>query len=98
MEKVVVVTELERKRKAVDQLQVKLESYLCTPQTSNLFEKKESLKTELNRMANATEELLAILKAHDISVMDNIENVERQSAEFIKLYEEVELYVKTARK
>ncbi len=98
MEKIGILNKLERKKKEVEQLQIKLDSYLCTPQTSNLFEKKASLKTELSRMADTTNELLAILKEHNISILDNIENVERQSAEFIKLYEEVELYVKTARK
>lgn len=96
-EKVAVMTELGRKRRTVEQLQKKLESYLCAPQTHSLFEKREILRTELNRVANNTDQLLALLKMYDISLLDNMNNVARQFEEFKALLQEVELYVKTAR-
>lgn len=96
-EKTFVVVELQRKRMAVKQLQRKLESYLCAPKTYNLFEKKEVLKTELNRVANNTEELLATLKMHDITVLNYIDNVERQFEDFNELNQEIEEYVRSAR-
>lgn len=96
-EKVAVMTELVRKRKTVEQLQRKLESYLCAPQTYSLFEKRENLRLELHRVANNTDQLLALLKMYDISLRDNIDNVARQFEELKVLLQEVELYVKTTR-
>jgi len=96
-EKTFVVVELQRKRMAVEQLQRKLESYLCAPKTYNHFEKKEVLKTELDRVATNTEELLATLKANNITVMNYIDDVERQFEEFNELHQEIQEYVQTAR-
>jgi len=90
--KVFMLTELERKRKSVEQLQVKLESYLHEPQTYDGFEKKENLKTELNRTAIKTDSLLTILKANDISLFENIDNIERQFKEFNSLHHQVTQY------
>lgn len=96
-EKTFVVVELQRKRLAVEQLQRKLESYLCVPQTYNLFEKKAVLKTELDRVASNTEELLSTLKTNDITIRNYIDDVERQFEEFNELHQEIQEYVKAAR-
>ena len=95
-EKTVVLNELQRKRKSVEQLLHQLESYLCTPQTALSYEKREKLKKALDRAANNTDELLAILKTNGISVMDNIDNVERHLEAYDELQQEVVRYVNTA--
>jgi hypothetical protein len=96
-EKVVLMSELGRKRKTVEQLQRKLESYLCAPQTYSHFEKRELLRLELNRVATNTDQLITLLKTYDISLMDNMDNVEEQAEDFNILLQEVELYIKTTK-
>lgn len=91
--KVVVLTELERKRKSVGQLQMKLKSYLCEPQTYCGFVKKENLRTNINQAATKTDSLLAILKMNDISMHESINDVERQIEELYDLEQEVALNV-----
>lgn len=91
-DKVFVLNELERKIKSVAQLQMKLESYLCEPQTQHCFEKKENLKRSIRSAAFKTDSLLAILKLNNISIKDNLDNVERQFEEFQELEEEVKQF------
>jgi len=85
--KVRLRTDLERKRKSVEQLQRKLESYLCEPQTYSCFEKREFLKSALKRVATKTDVLLAALKIHDI------DQVEQEFEEFEELNLEVMKYL-----
>ncbi|WP_282117951.1 hypothetical protein [Maribacter aquivivus] len=92
-QKVAVLTELERKRKLVEQLLLKLESYLYEPQTHSCFEKKQSLKTTINRTANSTDSLMTILKMNDISIMDSMDDIERQMEECYELELEVASYM-----
>ncbi|WP_405414497.1 hypothetical protein [Maribacter sp. Asnod1-A12] len=89
---VVVLTELEHKRKSVTQLLLKLESYLFEPQTHRGFEKKESLKTSINLTATKTDSLLTILKMNNISIMESMTDVERQIEECYALELEVAKY------
>ena len=91
--KIAVLTELERKRKSVEQLLLKLESYLYEPQTHSCFEKKQSLKTTINRTANSTDSLMTILKMNDISIMDSMDDIERQMEECYELELEVASYM-----
>ena len=92
-QKVAVLSELERKRKSVAQLLLKMESYLYEPQTSKGFEKKEDLKTTIHRTANSTDALLEILKENDISIMESMDDIERQIEECYDLELEVAKYV-----
>ncbi|WP_282075298.1 hypothetical protein [Maribacter aquivivus] len=92
-QKVAVLTELERKRKLVEQLLLKLESYLYEPQTHSCFEKKQSLKTTINCTANSTDSLMTILKMNDISIMDSMDDIERQMEECYELELEVASYM-----
>ena len=92
-QKVAVLTELERKRKSVEQLLLKLESYLYEPQTHSCFEKKQSLKTTINRTANSTDSLMTILKMNDISIIDSMDDIERQMEECYELELEVASYM-----
>ncbi|TDT45357.1 hypothetical protein CLV90_2444 [Maribacter spongiicola] len=92
-QKIAVLSELERKRKSVEQLLLKLESYLYEPQTHSGFEKKEILKSTINRIAISTSSLLSILKMNDISIMDSMNDVERQMEECYELELEVASYM-----
>ena len=92
-QKIAVLTELERKRKSVEQLLLKLESYLYEPQTHSCFEKKQSLKTTINRTANSTDSLMTILKMNDISIIDSMDDIERQMEECYELELEVASYM-----
>ncbi|MEO9890948.1 hypothetical protein [Aurantibacter sp.] len=96
-EKTVVIRELQRKRSAVDQLQRKLNSYKCVPQTFHLFEKMAVLKEELVALANNTSELVATLQINDIVIVDYMENVELQFSRFNVLHNEIEDYIKSSR-
>ncbi|MBM1107198.1 hypothetical protein JQC67_13675 [Aurantibacter crassamenti] len=96
-EKSHLIIELQRKRKAVDQLQMKLNSYQCAPKTSFLFEKMATLKTELKTLANNTEALLATLSVNGIVLVDYMENVKQQFSNFNMLHTEIEEYIKAAR-
>ncbi|MDC0008276.1 hypothetical protein OAE12_01050 [bacterium] len=95
--KIVVLNELERKQKSIEQLKSKLECYLCTPQTYSRFEKKAILITALQRATVNTDQLLSVLKKNYISIMDNIDNVERQLIEHRALEQKVIEYLNTAR-
>ncbi|MEP2280094.1 hypothetical protein [Maribacter sp.] len=86
---IVALTELERKRKSVSQLLMKMESYLYEPKTHGEFEKKESLKDNINRAADNTDSLLGILKINDISIKESLNDVERQIEECYALELEV---------
>ncbi|MEP2239038.1 MAG: hypothetical protein ABJI22_11805 [Maribacter sp.] len=92
-QKIAVLTELERKRKSVEQLLLKMETYLYEPQTRSGFEKKQNLKTTINRTATSTDALLELLKMNDISIMESMDDVERQIEECYALELEVAKYV-----
>ncbi|MRH99534.1 hypothetical protein GH721_03215 [Kriegella sp. EG-1] len=96
-EKSYVIRELQRKRTAVAQLQRKLNSYKCVPQTFHLFEKMAVLKEELVALANNTSELVATLQINDIVIVDYLENVELQFKRFNTLHTEIENYIQSAR-
>ena len=96
-EKNILVLQLERNRKVVEQLRQKLNSYLCVPKTHLLFEQKEKLQTELDRFAHSTEELLATLKLNGIKVMNYMDDVAQRFEEFNLLHQEVEAYIATTR-
>ncbi|MDO6472153.1 hypothetical protein [Maribacter sp. 1_MG-2023] len=92
-QKVAVLSELERKRKSVEELLLKMESYLYEPQTHSRFQKKESLKGNISRTADNTDALLEVLKMNDISIMESIDDIERQIEECYALELEVAKYV-----
>jgi len=91
-----VVTQLERKRLAVDQLQQQLKSYRCVPNTAVLFEQKENLESGLNQLASNTDKLLHVLKENNIQIRNYIDNVLQQFEEFNALRQEVVQYKKVA--
>ncbi len=92
-QKVAVLSELERKRKSVEELLLKMESYLYEPQTQSRFQKKEILKSNISRTADSTGSLLEILRMNDISIMESMDDVERQIEECYELELEVAKYV-----
>lgn len=88
-----LVTHLERNLKDVHQLRSKLNSYSCEPQTYSLFERIESLKTGLETLIRADQEIITALKERKKSAKEYVERVKQQYSEFNKLQQGVEEYL-----
>ncbi len=87
---------LQRNRRDLVQLNQKLNSHTCEPCTPSLFEEKQVLRKQLERLRNSNSDLIDSIKHHKRSFDDIGEVVMQQICDFNELRKGVFDYSKVA--
>ncbi|WP_411030662.1 hypothetical protein [Spongiimicrobium sp. 3-5] len=91
------ILRLERNSKDLAQMRNKLNSYLCEPKTYTLFERFETLCSQVERLTHANMEIQLSLKKHKRLMKKQVQRVTEQLSEFQKLEKNVSDYMSGAR-
>lgn len=92
-----LVLKLERHQRDLQQLQKKLNSYICEPKTYSLFERMEVLRWELEKLRSDNATIIANVKDHTRTMNDYVERIKKQFLEFNSMQKGVEDYIQGAR-
>ncbi len=92
-----LVLKLERRQKDLQELQKKLDSYICAPKTYSLFERMEVLKWELEKLRSDNANIIANVKDHTRTMTDYVDRIKNQFREFNTMQKGVEDYIQGAR-
>ncbi len=92
-----LILKLERHQRALQQLQNKLNSYICEPKTYSLYERMEVLKWELEKLRSDNATIIANVKSHTRTMNNYVERIKNQFLEFNSMQKGVEDYIEGAR-
>lgn len=88
-----LVMRLERNQTDLLKMKSALSSYTCEPRTLSLFERCEALKSKLEHLSKAHDEIIQSLKGHKRSVSHYVELAAQQFQEFYRIQKGVDDYI-----
>ncbi|ASO07742.1 hypothetical protein GQ41_1052 [Arenibacter algicola] len=86
------ILKLERTNNDLCQLERKMTSYVCEPNTYNLFIKSETLRQTLQSLKNTNAELIKALKREKDLKIDLFEKTMAQIRSYLEIQKSVEEY------
>ena len=90
------IVKLERCTKDLEQLNSKLNSYTCEPKTKDLFEKRNLLKNQMERLKKTNQEIINSIREKKEVMENQLERIKVQFDAFGILQSELRDYYTTA--
>lgn len=90
------IVKLERYTKNLEQLNSKLNSYTCEPKTKDLFERKNILKIQVERLKRTNQEIIFSIKEKKEGIENQLERIKAQFDAFRSLESELQEYYTVA--
>jgi len=90
------IVRLERYTKDLEQLNSQLNSYTCEPKTKDLFERKNVLKNQLERLRKTNQEIIFSIREKKELMENQLERIKAQFDAFGNLQSELQDYYSIA--